>query len=289
MLTVTKRRGGIDIIVDALKRQTFTGSWEWILVDELFNERNKEVQDFVKSQNLTAQFTHIPPKTPTPKRKFGLCNAINSAFLQSRGELLVSIQDFIWVEPTCLDRYWKAYDAFPNRLIGGLKNHYSGPPATNLQGLVSIWDTPWEGDPAVKCKLTERDDRYKSIHAEPEAVLVESLPIVYEMCNASMPYTLTCALNGVDESYDSGRSYDNQNISFRAQGLGYATVIDMYNIAREFNHWEYFGVEDKVSSKSLNNRPHPDTNYELHGRLMQAIQRGDYPLRAPNNFELGPR
>ena len=288
VVTITKRWGGVDVAVDALKRQNFEGLFEWILVDEHYSERRKEVGDYVKAVMPNTPFTHTPPKMRKTIRKYGLINALNTGLLRARGELIVWLQDYIWCIPTALDRYWKAYDAFPHRLIGGLKDHYSWAQPDDPKGKVSLWSKPWEGDPEGKAILTERDDRYKSIKAEPDAVLVESIPIVYEMCNASMPYALAVALNGADEAYDNGRGYDNQNVSFRATGLGYQTVIDMHNIAREFNHWEWFGLDDKVSPPSVGGKPAPDTNYELHGRTMQAIRDGKYPLRAPNDFALTP-
>lgn len=289
IITITKRYGGIDILVDALSKQDHKGKWEWILVDELYNERHKEVEEYVKEHLPNIEFIHTPHKMTKPVRKHNLVNSLNTGLLRSHGELIVWLQDYIWVQPDSLSRYWTNYNAFPNRIIGGLKNHYSGPVPDNEKGLVSIWNDYWEGDPVEKCVLTEKDDRYKSINAEPESVLVESLPIVYEMCNASMPYALAVALNGLDEKYDEGRGYDNQNLSFRAKALGYATVIDMCNIAREFNHWEYFGHNDKVSLASVDNKPHPESNYELHGQTMLNIQALKYPLRAPNNFVLEAR
>ena len=268
----------MDVTLDAFKEQTFGGIFEWILVDELYDKRKEAVEKYVR-ENLHAvnfvDFIHIPPKMRLPERKYGYCNALNSGLLRSHGELIVFLQEYTWVPPDWLERYWQAYDAYPNRLICGLKDRFSSMPATdNLEGLISIWNNHWTGDPSSLCKLIEKDKRGK------EGVLVESSPELYDLDDASMPYALVCALNGVDERYGDGMSQISLNISHRATGLGYMTVIDMRNIAREFNIYEYFPID---------NAPIPDPNFELHKQTMMAIQRGEYSLRALNGFSLGAR
>src|SRR3990167_8621719 len=99
IITVTNRWGGIDIAWSSLKKQTFK-DFEWILLDKHYHARSKEVAEFVNDDRLKHYPIH-PPKGP---EIWDLNRAYNQAVRLSTGDLIISFQDYIWLEKEQVDK-----------------------------------------------------------------------------------------------------------------------------------------------------------------------------------------
>ena len=138
VLTPTARYGGIDISWLGLKEQTYT-DFEWVIVDEI--EREKEIKDYCRDSRVI--WLKSPPKK---QGKFwNLDQSVNYASSKCRGELLINLQDYIWIPPDAIQKFVSAYDrisgfgSLPTALSGvGHKYTLGGLAVHDLKGKVSV-------------------------------------------------------------------------------------------------------------------------------------------------------
>lgn len=116
VLTITFRPGYIDLMCAALDRQTMPKKdWEWVLVDDLWEQRHDVVQSYVgDSINLK----HIPPREI--KEYSATATAFNTGLRVAKGELVYFMSDYMYPHPRCLARHWQLYQQHgPKVFISG--------------------------------------------------------------------------------------------------------------------------------------------------------------------------
>lgn len=91
-------------------------------------------------------------------------------------------------------------------------------------------------------------------------------PEEWEANVAIAPMKMIRELGGFDEEYDWGWSWDNVNLAQRAAMLGAKFVLDESNRPKLLPHEQTSKLEMPL-------------NAERHDKTMQAIRRGDKPLR----------
>lgn len=115
VLTITYRPGYILELARALKAQTLPREhWEWVLVDELWEERQQAVATLV---NGSLDLHHIPcPKSPVTAST----RAFNIGLSHCQGELVYCLADYMYPHPQALERHWGIYQKYgPRVLISG--------------------------------------------------------------------------------------------------------------------------------------------------------------------------
>ena len=114
VITPTVRDAGLAMVEKALKRQTFR-DFEWIVVR---------------------------PEGKKPKGLYWtLYRDYNRGVRQSKGELIVSWQDYTHTSPDTLERLWFHYQNEPKTLVGVVGNKYS-----DDTWRVKTWQDPREND-----------------------------------------------------------------------------------------------------------------------------------------------
>lgn len=230
VVTVTKRPGSIDITWDGLLAQTLQ-EFEWVLCDELFDGRAAEVRSFVDDPRLV----HIP----APVRAGHLWNlnkAYNEALRHCRGELVVSLQDYIWIPPGALQQFWHAYeDRGPKTFVCGVTATYALPAEIRRpDGAVTIFERPWTGPPDQLVRVDE--DRF----CFPPGVSNASAHH-WEINWGGAPLAALFDVGGFAEEHDTlFYSCDNVTVAAVAEHLGYDFVLDRDNICRAIDHSDVF-------------------------------------------------
>ena len=107
VITPTVREGGLELVRQALKNQTFR-EFEWIICSP-FDPKIKEAR-WIKD-SFQGGF-------------WGLNRAYNALFEASQGELVVSWQDFIWAKSDALAKFWATYQA-TSAVVSGVGDQYS--------------------------------------------------------------------------------------------------------------------------------------------------------------------
>ena len=126
VVTVTNRPGSIDVTWGSLARQTLR-DFEWILCDDLHDWRQAEVASYVDDPRLR----HVP----APVKDGDLWNlnkAHNEALRHCRGELVVFLQDYIWVPSDGLQKFSDLYQSLGPHLLTGC-GHKAAQPDTPVE------------------------------------------------------------------------------------------------------------------------------------------------------------
>lgn len=133
--------------------------------------------------------------------------AYNRLLRRAKGELIVSLQDYITVRPDYLQRFWEAYQEHPDTFftapVGKVDNLEFKPPAK--------WDWRAYQDAKPDWKCWEIDSG-----AAPRAALFE--------------------IGGFDEELDRDWSCDNLNVGCRANLAGYRFANLFDNPAIAYDH-----------------------------------------------------
>jgi len=263
VVTVTSRWGGIDINWSALRRQTFK-NFEWILCDTKYEERKEAVKEYTKDERVV----HIQQRPKEALARTWLSHAENQGLRQSKGELIVLLQDYIYIKPDALEKFYLQYQANPLHFVSGVGNQYLCPPVSNSQGLITVFKKPLETEPTV---IVWQDPRLRKDLGS----YYESRPEDWEANYCMAPRKMFYDVGGFDEEYDfQGHAFDNCSVAFRAFALGYKPYLDQSN--------ESFSVNNDSFSKSdLKTQEDFIRIATFHQKRMKDIIDGKYPLKFP--------
>lgn len=124
ILTPTIRKEGLGIVAKALRRQTFQ-DFEWLVGSPFEVDFATWVKDDFEGGFWT------------------LNRIYNRLISTSKGELIISWQDFTYADPDTLEKFWNLYKAEPNVLVSAVGNKYEQV-YPERKGLV--WKDPRETD-----------------------------------------------------------------------------------------------------------------------------------------------
>lgn len=130
--------------------------------------------------------------------KHDLNKAYNRAIRRAKGELVVSLQDYILIKPDYLQRFWEAYKANPDTFITA--------PVGKVDNLAYSGEIKWDW-------RAYRNDESKNIR--------ECEWNCWEIDSGCAPLKALKEIGGFDEALDGIWSGDNVNVGCRAQIAGY--------------------------------------------------------------------
>lgn len=223
-----------------MKRQTEQG-FELVIVDALWKEREKEVKEYINDPRLV----YVRQSDKREGAYTNLAHADNEGFRACTGELVVCLQDYIWIGPEGLQKYWEVYQDYPDGLVTGIGDQYSQPWPTVRNGKVTAFDEPYTRRPE---QMSWRDPRRDE---HPETSFSECQPVSWELNWASIPSKVVKEVGGMDEHFDyEGFAWDNTYIAAKAQMLGHKIYLDKSNECMGFNHDEWWPNPLKVNRVS---------------------------------------
>lgn len=106
VILVSNRKKFDEIFYNNLERQTFR-DFEFIVADE-------NIDSYLETK------TWFKPRAKLGGDIWNINKAYNDCLDRATGELLVFLQDFIWIPDDGLQRFWDDYQAHPNALITGV-------------------------------------------------------------------------------------------------------------------------------------------------------------------------
>jgi GT2 family glycosyltransferase len=263
VLYISNRYGGVDILKSSLDRQTFK-DFELVFIDGIHNERKDEVANYFI--NSSYKVKHLPEPIKPERAIMGLTFAINEGFRNCDGDLLVLLQDFIYVPSYGIQKYVDFFNDNPNAFVTGVSHQYYYPckeDITNPKGKITLFESDYIKKPDIKCWTDPRDTGLGQVR--------QSFPVEWETNWAACPMSAIKDLGGVDESYAyNGFNYDNVNLSQRAEFLGYKFYLDPTNEVFCFSHDKWHENPFKKANLS---------NHEYHFKTMDKIRKGESPAR----------
>lgn len=181
VLTPTIRPEGLEIVKQSLSEQTFK-DFEWI------TEINT-----TGAHDLNA--------------------AYNRMLRKAKGELIVSLQDYIKVPPDYLQKFWDAHQAYPNSFITA--------PVGKVDNLA--YQTPAKWD-------------WRSYRQNDTDIIRDCEWNCWEIDSGCAPLSALKKIGGFDEELDGHWSGDNVNVGCRAQidGFDFKCLFD--NPALAYDH-----------------------------------------------------
>lgn len=226
---ISNRYGGLDILRGNLRRQSIQ-DFELVFVDGLYHERKDQINEFFDGIKLK----HID-QTQLPMDGYlsRLARADNLAFKNCDGDLIVCLQDYIYIPHDGLEKFRYLNDLHDgNALLTGVGHQYLSPTKediVNEKDLFYVFEKPYTKKPENKFWS---DPRHNGI---PEVRMCE--PVEWELNWASISKKAIYDLGGMDEEYDKkGFAWDNTNIAERAKILGYKILLDGSNECFGFDH-----------------------------------------------------
>lgn len=220
VVTPTIREGWWNIMARAFQAQTYK-NFEWLIVDDHAEDRTEIAKEYAEEYELNIRYIRGDKALGTYKKKHGLARANNIALRESKGEILVWVQDFIIVPETGLESIVDLYRHNPDALIAPVDQYwFSKEP--NKENKEDWWDS--------SLHVVDRFS-WRNIRLQFKGVRETDNPMDFELNYGAMPKSILTHLNGWYEMFDEGLGYDNTDIAYRALKAGYRILIDDTNVA----------------------------------------------------------
>lgn len=203
VITPTIRPEGLALLDKCLKKQTFL-SYEWLIGSPF-----KPKVDF-KHRWVQDDFTG---------GVWTLNRIYNKLIREAKGELIVSIQDFIWFPYDTLEAFWFWYKEKGDKWCTTGSGHIYDQLDKYLKPYNMIWEDP------RRQGMRKHGSNYECMHEDCEA----------NFC--AWPKQMFYDVGGWDEQLDfTGYGMDNLSVSERANDLGYRFWIDHTIECKGFRH-----------------------------------------------------
>lgn len=242
------RLPGIDVTLESLKRQKVNNDTEilWIVADELV-----ETRSLPKLPSRILYHAWREPKREGYERN--LAASYNRAILEARdynADCLITLQDYIWVPEDGVRRFIEVTKYLDDKnikhILTGICHIADEPkiaPNWDLDNPDSIFpDASYAKDKPQKLWW---EDVRKVNNANDETNLVSVSPVEWE---ANWGLISREALHDerlmYDEDFDKYVAYENQDYSFKANNLGYQTIVDIDNEVISFPHKQYWPEQE---------------------------------------------
>lgn len=185
VITPSIRPDGLAVTFETLKGQTFK-DFEWL------------------------------PRLSIPGEKPDLCKQMNAAIRESKGELIVFLQDWILISPAGLQRMWDRYQEDPTACWTA--------PVGKIDSFTEMndEDVKWDWRPHWKHRETINFDHWE--------IDWGSMP------GKALEAALLIDNTWFDEQYDSGFGWENVDLAYRLEKKGWKFRVDPDNKAVAFDH-----------------------------------------------------
>jgi|SRR6476659_5849864 len=165
-------------------------------------------------------------------------------------DLMISLQDYIWIPDNGIEMFVEDYDKYPNCLITGLVSLSDAPSDQEIEnpyGLFSIFKEPLIDRPKG---ISWQDAR---IGMYPDGEVVACDPRHWEANWAAIPVSILKHPVRWDLRYDEGVAYENMDFAKRCElVLETACVLDKRNHAIGIPHREIWPEEQKQLERYTN-------------------------------------
>lgn len=231
IITPTIREGFWDSMAKNIASQTYK-NLEWIIVDDYKENREKIAEKYAKKYSLDIRYIWGDKAKGIYKRRLGLVRANNLAWKAATGELLVWLQDFVYMDEDAIEALVDLYRHNKDCLIAPVDIYYE--PINVDKNDKEDW---FNGQDYQGKKV------WKNVRVQYHGIRESTNPYDFELNFGAIPKHILDRLNGFWEFFDDGLGYDNTEICLRAMKLGYRLLIDDSIIAKCLNLWPIIGGE----------------------------------------------
>ena len=265
--TPTIRDGWWNIMASNLAAQTHK-CFEWIIVDGQEKSRLHLAKKYAKEYGIEIKYIH-QGKT---SRTYGLANANNLAIRAATGKLFVFLQDFVLLAPTAIEELMRVSNQHPGDFIAPCDNYFNPKIKPNTDNKEDWFD----GNTDVIGEFMRKNVRIKN-----EGVRQSDVVTDFEHNFGAVPLSTLKNLNGYWEFYDEALGWDDTEIIYRSQALGYNLWVDDTNQCVCIDHWSTLGKDE--GGKSVNRtRRMNDPRFVW---MMDQMEKGNLPTIRDEKLE----
>lgn len=266
--TPTIRDGFWNIMASNLASQTHK-NFEWIIVDAQDKSRQEIADKYAKMYGLDIKYIH-QPKT---KRTYSLANANNLAIEIATGELFVFLQDFVLITPTALEELLNVSQKHPGDFIAPVDNYF----APKVKPDTSNKEDWFNGNVDVIGEFMRKNIRVQNLGIREATSITD-----FEQNFGAVPTQTLRNLGGYYEFFDEALGWDDTEIIWRGQQLGYNLWIDDTNQCVCVDHWSTLGKDEGGTSVNRTRR----LNDPRFLWMREQIEKGNLPVvRDPKKDE----
>lgn len=219
-----------------------------LIVDKCLRRQNVEYEWLVASPDDYGLGIWVKDPPRKEGDYYSLNKAWNETFKQARGELIVSIQDGIWFEPTLLERFWQHYEANPKSIVGAVGHQYDHIENGKPENIV------WR-DPRIRID---------------QGSFYETLPTEIEWTVCSFPKAAIFDVGGMPEEYDKGAALSEKITNLRFEKAGYKLYLDQSLEYRAVKHERLGGKESWDKAYRISSQLYSDDARDIiEGRRRQ--------------------
>lgn len=253
--TPTIRDGWWNIMASNLAEQTHK-NFEWLIVDGQKESRREIADKYAKEYGLDIKYIH-QGKT---KRTYGLSNANNIAIANAEGYLLVFLQDFVLLPATALEELIRVSMKHPGDFIAPVDTYFAPKVKANLENKEDWFD----GNFDIIGKFIR-----KNIRLQNQGIRKSDVVTDFEQNYGAVPLETLKELNGYYEFFDEALGWDDTEIIYRAQALGYNVIIDDTNQCVCIDHDTILENSRKTSRRD---------NTPRYVWMVDQIKKGNLPV-----------
>lgn len=266
IITPTIRSGFWDLMAQNIASQTYPNI-EWIVVDDSIENRESLLKEVGKQYKLDVQYVRGKKYSKGFPYIYGLSSANNCGLEKAKGELLVFLQDFMFMPKDGIELLVNLHRAHPTSLLAPVDIAVKPirPPMVDMKN----WFSGMKPEDTFG-ELIRKNIRCKGIGIRPT-----NNPADWEMNYCAIPTAVAKDLGGWYEFFNDGLGFDNTEIAYRALLSGYTIFIDDTNIATALDHWE--ALKDKPEELG-ENRTH-NLNDPRYVWMVKQIKDGKLPIK----------
>lgn len=241
------------MLFSSLKRQTYP--FTLCIADDIVSERIHVYDEHGFTNNTI--FVECIKK---PGNQRALAQAYNNAAdlaVDMDFDLMVSLQDYIWIPDNGIEMFVEDHEKYPECLITGLVSLSDAPSdqdIADLYGLYTIFTKP-----LLECpKGISWHDGRLPMYTQEEQV-VACAPEHWEANWAAIPVNILKHPVRWDLRYDEGVAYENMDFAKRAELVcGTSCILDKRNHAVGIPHREIWPEEQKQLERYTNRWTYED-------------------------------
>lgn len=169
--------------------------------------------DIVRTGLLNQTFTDFEWITEIGLGKHDLNQAYNRALKRAKGELIVSLQDYILIRPDYLQKFWDTFQENPDTFITA--------PVGKVDNLEYNGEIKWD---------------WRAYRDKEDSNIRDCEWNCWEIDSGCAPLSALKVIGGFDEALDGTWSGDNVNVGCRAQLAGYKFKCLFNNPVLVYDH-----------------------------------------------------
>lgn len=258
--TPTIRKGFWYAMAGNLASQTYK-NFEWIIIDDFKEDRSKLAEKIAKDYGI--EIRYIRGRKHKKNRTYGLVRANNTCLEEANGELMVFLQDFVFLPPDGLEQFATLHEQHPDSLIATPDMYVASKVKPNIES--EDW---FNGEVDIFGTFIR-----KNVRIQNKGLRETVNPYDFEQNYGAIPVKIARELGGWYEFYDEGLGYDNTDIAYRALQSGYKILLDEMNVGVCVDHWEPLsGTRENVIGRA---RKLNDPRYVW---MTEMVKAGKLPL-----------